>query len=145
MEKGMLQATGYPAEIAEGVFLVAKIVRLVMGSQWVVKQSSQLSVSEIYLFFSKDQVAFLYSIRLFKNSCLSSVMPSWTSTVLTLRFLPFKQLAPNLCCRQSLAGTRIISKRKRKHNLHMSFWERKLELTLWLCGRRAQSTSLITN
>ena len=36
---------------------------------------------------------------------------SWTSTVLTLRFLPFKRLAPNLCCRQSLAGTRIISKR----------------------------------
>ena len=53
-------------------------------------------------------------------------------------------VSPNLRCRQSLAGTRIIS--KRKGNLHiMSFWERKLELTLWLCGRRPQSTSLITN
>ena len=35
-------------------------------------QVSQLSVTEIYLFFWKGQVAFLYSMRLFKNSCLSS-------------------------------------------------------------------------
>ena len=75
------------------------------------------------------------------SSLVSATESSWTSTVLTLRFLPFKQLAPNLCCRQSLAGTRIISKRKR--NLHMSFCDRKLELILWVCGRRAQSTSLI--
>ena len=34
---------------------------------------------------------------------------------------------------------------KRKRNLYITFWDRKLELTLWLCGRRAQSTSLITN
>ena len=41
------------------------------------------------------------------------------------------------------AGARIISKRKR--NLHMSLWDRKPEVALWLCGRQAQSTSLITN
>ena len=73
------------------------------------------------------------------SSIISTTESSWTSTVLTLRFLLFKRLGPNFCRRQSLAGTRIISKRKR--NLHTSFWDPKLELTLWLCGRRAQSTT----
>ena len=31
---------------------------------WVVKQTSQLSVTEIYLFFSKGEVAFLFVFRI---------------------------------------------------------------------------------
>ena len=96
--------------------------------------------TEFFTDFEKKTTV-LQSIVRSASSLVSAIESSWTSTVPTLRFPPFKQLEPNLCCRQSLEETRIISKR----DWHMSFWDRKLELTLWLCGRRAQSTSLITN
>ena len=41
------------------------------------------------------------------SNLVSATESSWTSTVLTSRFLPFKQLAPNVCCRQSLALVQI--------------------------------------
>ena len=73
-------------------------------------------------------------------SLVSATESSGTSTVLHYDFSRSSNQPQTYAVDNRLhAGTRIIS--KRKCNLHMRFWDRKPELTLWLCGRQAQSTS----
>ena len=70
------------------------------------------SVTEIYLSFSKGQVAFLYSIRLSKNSCLSScqavkyrLQNQAEPQLFYIKISPVQAVSPKLSRGKSILGS----------------------------------------